>query len=60
MLDVIYLFQAIWSLNNLDIRGYNNLDIRGYNKLYSDFTHFEAFKTGKIALFWTIQKTTWS
>ena len=52
MLDVIYLFQAIWSLNNLDIRG--------YNKLYSDFTHFEAFKTGKIALFWTIQKTTWS
>ena len=36
MLDVIYLFQAIWSLNNLDIRG--------YNKLYSDFTHFEAYQ----------------
>ena len=36
MLDVIYLFQAIWSLNNLDFRG--------YNKLYSDFTHFEAFQ----------------
>jgi hypothetical protein len=35
-LNVIYLFQAIWGLNNLDFRG--------YNKLYSDFTYFEAFQ----------------
>ena len=29
-------YRAIWGLNNLDFRG--------YNKLYSDFTHFEAFQ----------------
>jgi hypothetical protein len=36
VLDVIYIFQ--------EIRGLNNLYFRGYNKLYSDFTHSEAFQ----------------
>ena len=35
VLNVTYLYHAIWGLNHLDFSGYNNI--------YSDFTHFVAF-----------------
>ena len=35
MLNVIYLFEAIWGLNHLDFIG--------YNKIYTDFARLGAF-----------------